>query len=499
MGANELSFLERAILAISPRTAATRARDRIIFETLRAYEGAAKGRRVNGWKAGSTSANSEISVSHVTLRNRARALVRDNSYAARGIRYITNNVVGYGITTTPITGNKKTNKALKDVWRQWAESAQCDADGLHTIYGLQRLAMRAIAESGEVLIRLRRRKSSDGLKVPIQIQLLEADFIDSTKTGTTQGGNILLQGKEYDKIGRLVAYWLFENHPGDSFVVGKSFVSKRVDAEDIIHIYRVDRPGQVRGVSWLAPVIISLRDFDEYEDSQLVRQKIAACFTAFITDNENEDPSKKQETEKMEPGLIYKLPHGQTVTFASPPDVQGYAEFSSVTLHKVSVGLGVPYEGLTGDWSLVNFTSGRMGKVDFYGELDDWQWLMFIPRFCEGIFSWFRDAAIIAGYPADGATARYTPPRRQMTDPTREIPAEIKEIRGGLKSLIQAARERGMDPEEFLDEIKESNQMLDDRKIIVDSDPRKITSSGQAQIEPSDSIPPEDTPAKPKD
>ena len=58
-----------------------------------------------------------------------------------------------------------------------------DADGLNDIYGIQRLAYHAMEQDGEVLIRKRIRLSSDGLPVPLQLQVLEADYIDTAKIG----------------------------------------------------------------------------------------------------------------------------------------------------------------------------------------------------------------------------------------------------------------------------------------------------------------------------
>jgi capsid protein len=76
----------------------------------------------------------------------------------------------------------KNQKAL-DAWKAWAGTTACDADGRHDFYGLQKLVMRAIVESGEVLVRRRFRLPEDGLPIPMQLQILEADYIDTSRTG----------------------------------------------------------------------------------------------------------------------------------------------------------------------------------------------------------------------------------------------------------------------------------------------------------------------------
>lgn len=484
-----VAAVENVIAAVAPKWGFNRARSRIALNTVRGYEAASKGRRTEGWKTSSTSANAETRVGIITSRNRARDLVRNNPYAARGVAFIASSLVGYGIKTTPQSANKKKSPKLLTAWNEWAESKDCDVDGLHNMYGIQELTARTVVESGEALVRRKWRKVPPG-KIPMQIQVLEPDFIDTARDSITTDGGVIIQGIEYDKSGRRVAFWLFDAHPGDGLFIAASrtfHMSHRIPAEDVIHIYRADRPGQVRGVTWLAPIIVRLRDFDEYEDAQLVRQKIAACFTAFVYDQEGAENTgggaKDELFDRMEPALIQRLGPGQNVTLATPPTVQGYNEYTSVTLHGIATGLQVPYEALTGDYSQVNFTSGRMGRTDFFNNLDVWQWNMFIPKFCDGVFDWWLQAASLAGLPAQGATAKHTTPRRSLTDPTREIPAIIKAIRGGLQTLPEAIREMGRDPDEFLDEIAEANATLDRLKITLDSDPRKVTNSGQVQAD----------------
>ena len=75
--------------------------------------------------------------------------------------------------------------------------------------------MRSLVESGEVLVRLRERRVEDGLPVPLQLQVLEADHLDSGKTEELRDGGFILQGIEFDALGRRRAYWLYPTHPGD--------------------------------------------------------------------------------------------------------------------------------------------------------------------------------------------------------------------------------------------------------------------------------------------
>lgn len=484
------SWLDKAIESVAPRYALKRARARVALDLVRKYEGASSGRRTENWKTSSTSPNAEILPALGKLRNRSRDLVRNNGYANKAIRSISANTVGTGIIPQAKTKNKRTKADIQTLWEMWAESTQCDANGMLDFYGIQNLAMREIAEAGEVLIRRRRRPSSAGLPIPLQLQVLEPDHIDTTKNEMLPNGNRVIQGIEFDSTGSRVAYYLHPDHPGDAFYTKTPFaVPERVPASEIRHLFRVERAGQARGIPWGAPAIIRLRDFDEYSDAQLTRQKIAACFTAFVHDPEGSEltDSERDLGERVEPGMIEILPPGKNVTFGTPPIVTGFKEYSDVTLHEVAAAYGPTYEELTGDLSGVNFSSGRMGWLAYWREIEQWRWQVLIPGLCNGVWGWFLDGAQLVGYQTKDVTATWTPPRRQMIDPTKEVPAQIQAIRGGITTLSETIRELGNDPEALLNEKAEDNEKLDDLGLVVDSDPRKVNASGSKQVTTSDS------------
>jgi len=492
------SLLDDFIGIFSPAEKTRRFQHKVYLDMMshrlasRKYEGASRGRRTEGWVTAGTSANVEIKASIKILRERSRDLVRNNPYATRAIEVLASNVVGSGIMTQVKSTSKGNLSRVTDLWGMWTEDGLCDADGVHDFMGLQRLVIRTIAESGGALVR---RIRTNNLLVPFKVQVLEPDFLDSRLSVDSSTKNPIIMGIEFDKdTGVKVAYHIFEQHPGGTgggiFTTG-SFRSNRIPAEDILHIYRMDRPSQVMGVPWLAPAIIRLRDFDEYEDAQLVRQKIAACYSVFIRDMELNDLStetKKIEMgEKVEPGMIEFLPPGKSVEFGKPPEVEGYAEYTTKLLQGISIGVGVPYSSMTGDYSQVNFSSGRMSHIEFGKSIVQWQWMMMIPSFIKPVFNWFLEGIELAGANVRGVSSVHTTPRREMVDPTKEIPAIMKAIRSGLISLPEAVRSFGFDFTHQLKEIADSNAELDKLGIILDIDPRKVSQVGLFQSEPEKS------------
>ncbi|AJE21490.1 phage portal protein [Azotobacter chroococcum] len=451
----------------------------------RGFDGAALGRRNDGWRSTVADANAENAPALARLRNRAREQRRNNPYAERAVTGIADNVVGAGIVPRPLAKSGRSNKRLGELWSAWAASLACDADGLENFYGLQHKIMETVVEAGECLIRRRRRYSSDGLPVPVQLQVLEPDFLDERKDGDIAGTqNRIIQGVEFDALGRRVAYWLHDQHPGANNT-WRTLDSRRVPAEDVIHVFLPKRPGQARGYSWLAPVLQRLRSFDEMEDAIIEQAKIAACFAAFVSKDETQGSPKKGQApliERMEPGIVQELGIGEEISFGTPPTFNGYQAYSWQALHAVAVGLGVPYELLTGDLKGVNFSSGRMGWLHFARRVDVWQWRMLIPQLCDRTWQWFMEAQVLLpGAVLEDVRAEWVPPRRDMVDPKAETENVKERIRNGLTSWPDALRELGVtDPIRHAEQIAEANRLLDEKGLILDCDPRKAASPGSA-------------------
>jgi lambda family phage portal protein len=488
------NLLDRVLLEVAPRWGLGRIRSRAIATTLqRHFEAAQTGRRTQNWTKQHGDANAVNRAAIRDLRAHARDLVRNNAWARRGLRTIGNNTVGWGIQAKPVNAGPRALKNARDRYKDWSESTQCDVEGQQTMSGLQRLAMETAAEAGEALVRRYRRPATDRLAIPLQLQVLEPDHIDTMKDGmrTTNGGRVV-QGVEFDTRGKRVAYWLFSEHPGASGIGSQGSQlfgqSKRVPAEDIRHVYRVDRPGQVRGISWFAPVILNLKDFDEYEDATLMRQKIAACFSVFVTDLlgdsaaiGTQDKTVSPVVETIEPGMINRMLPGQDIKFAQPPVTSDHESFSKTQLRRIASGLGVTYEDLTGDYSSATFSSSRMARLAHWANVHDWRWNMLIPQLCVGVWDWAMEAALIAGYVGERPGSQWTPPPMPMIEPDKEGLAYMRLVRSGAMTLDEMVRQLGFDPDTHWEEYAAALAKLDQLKIILDSDARNTTQSGLAR------------------
>ena len=435
----------------------------------RNYEAGSKSNRLSGWKTNPTDSNASAAMSLPLMRDRSRDLVRNNPHAARIVQSIASHTVGFGII-----GEIQNNDKLEQIWQAWAESTDCDADGKHDLFGLQRLVMRCVVESGECLIRKIPTKiirTDKGVSIPLQLKVLEPDYLDDAKHGVLKTGGLIVRGIEFDATGKLVAYHLLSAHKGNAF--GLKLQSNRVIASDIIHVFRVDRAGQARGVPWLAPIMVKLRELDIFQDALLKRQQLANLFAGFLYDEHPQEASDEisEEVPDLSPGTVFALKTGRRIEFSEPPAANS-GDFVRETLRDIAAGVGITYEELTNDLSQVNFSSARIGFNSMFRNVDQWQWQMMIPTFCNDVGKAFLNAAALASINTNNAVFSWTPPARTLVDPTREIPAMIKAIRAGLKSYPEAMRELGMNSKKVLKEIADNNALVDSLKITLDSDPR---------------------------
>lgn len=455
------NFIDKLIGSINPVAGLRRITAREMLQ--RAYEGASKR---DGWRPRrpGASANSDHMADAATLRVRARALVQNSPYIARGLGSLVANVVGTGITPRSLAKN---GADIDKLWSQFVKRA--DADGRLDLYGLQAAAYRAMEQDGEVLIRLRTRRPEDGLPVPLQLQLLEIDWLDSNKSGNI-GGNTVINGIEYDQLGRVVNYWLFDEHPGEAVSLRRRRSgSSPVPAATMIHLFNPERPGQGRGFTRLAPVIARVRDLTVYEDAELQRKNLetrlsvlatgdAATMGQFANDGpggEPGQPRKDGSLGSLAGGGINLLPAGLNLTVVEPKAAPGYVEYVKYQLHLIAAGWGITYEMMTGDVSEVNFSSGRLGAMEFRRNAEQTQWLLLVPKLCQPIWEAFIRAAELVGkvdtldFAVDWST-----PKWDYVNPVQDVAADLDEIAGGLGTISEKLRRRGFNPELVFTEMK---------------------------------------------
>jgi lambda family phage portal protein len=479
-----LSFLDRAIGVFAPLAAAQRGLARVAMRDVdallaRRFDAASSKGRAQTWRPTGGSANAENYPALDLIRRRARDMAMNDGWGAQICQKLPAKMIGTGILPRADSKDKAVRERARDAWLSFVENS--DPSGQSDFYGQSLLAAATLVRSGEALVRWRIRSKDSGLRVPLQCEVLEPDYLDTRRIEVAQNGNLIIQGVEYDGDGRRVAYWLFPIHPGEvaqiSMIGRAGYQSQRVEARFIDHIYRIDRPGQVRGVSWLAPVLLAMRDVADYEEAELVRKKVAACLAFFVKTNgasaqsvakvvkeQGEDGAKSSRVESVKPGRIHYLDPGQEVDSHDPNQspMTGYADYLATQLRKAAAGVGMTYEGLSGDLSGVNYSSIREGKLDFWELLDAWQYSMIIPQHSRPAWRRVMQVASLAGLKvASDQRAIFTPPKRPWVDPVKDVEAKMLEMRSGLTSWPEEVAASGDDPEDRIEQITTWHPRLD--------------------------------------
>lgn len=470
------NWLDQGIAYIAPRYGLRRAQARIGLDAVRKYEAATQNRHTSGWNATGASANDEVASGFERTRARAREMVRNNEWANSAIRKKTSSMIGSGIVVHPEL------QAERTLWGQFANTTACDPEGRQNFGGLLRLATRSWLESGEVLIRRRTRRLEDGFPVPLQLQVLEADYIDSTKNYVNDA-EFCLMGVVFNFLGQRTAYWLYRNHPGETISYRGRLESLRVPAESVIHMFDAERPGQVRGMSSLAVGMMRGRKTNDYEFAIALRKQVEACFSAFVKTEDTQatiggapldptDSANKPRREKLAAGLITYLKGGEDVTFGAPQASAGEDAFLTYQLRAMAAGWGIPYEVLTGDLSKANFSSNRMGWVDYCLHTEELQWLVLVPQVIQPIRQWFREAAATAGKPVGNKPDTITMPRKPWLKPTDDVAAAREALSGGLTSYGEELRSLGWSSvEEFVEARKRENELFKAAGLEFDTMP----------------------------
>jgi lambda family phage portal protein len=457
------------------------------WRVVRGYAAATDLRSSARWAPSGGSANAEVGMAAATVARRARDAVRNDPYAARVVHLWTGNAFGAGITT------RWPDAPHADAWRRWSDSTACDAEGRLDLYGLQALVMRAVVESGECFVRCLPAEVTPANAVRLRLQVLESDHLDTARTGLVEGRQTL-QGIALGEAGQPLAYWLHRVHPGASWLMpGRTLASEAVPARDVLHVYRKRRPGQLRDVSWLAPVLTRLRDLGGYEAALLMKAKIEACLAAVVTEEGDEaltgtasgllKDAQGRAVEAFEPGMILYRRGAGPVEVMNPSGGGSHAAFARRALEAAAVGAGLTYDQVSGDLTQANYSSLRAGKIEFRRLCEQVQYGMLIPMLVRPIAERIHLQGALLGLwdtdMPDGVS--HVPPAHEMIDPLKDTTALIAQVRAGFVPQPEAVGAFGYDFRQVVEMIRAANALLDGAGLALDTDPRRVAKSGAAQ------------------
>ena len=282
--------------------------------------------------------------------NRA-ALAARHQLAARG-NYQTNNsptaasvadvwttiLVGDGPSVRSGHPDESMRAALEDAWARFYESA--DIEGVHDLAGLISAGVRSLVVNGEALF-----LHVTGPRGEPRLRLLSPEQLDAAMTREVENMESIISGVEFNAAGERIAYHIYRQNP--ELAINMLWMPVRVPASEVIHLFVTATPGQVRGVSWLAPVLTRLQELDRLEDALLARANTAALFGGFVQSLDGTSPFADADqgdprTLSMEPGGMRLLPPGTDVKFPDVPDTGNTEALIRHLLRSIASGAGLP-------------------------------------------------------------------------------------------------------------------------------------------------------------
>lgn len=465
-----------------------------------AYQAAQRRGPNEGWNPNvSSSEDAILAGDAAVIRARARDLVRNNGYVAGAITRIVNNVVHKGInpqikvkTGKGPEKDREVAQSLEKAYKKWAKRVKFKRQ--------LKLDIRHLVTDGEhfSLRYLRPELAKEGI-VPLWVKGAEADQVDASTSTLFSRKNAcnetIRNGIAFNEHDEAVAYYMYPFHPGDVSVVGQTWVDPvRVDARHVSHLYDPNRSSQHRGVSVVAPVVMTMHDIHELTNSELIAARLMAAFGVFISAppsgfNPEElggvDPDKSKNeldelTDYVESGRIQVLPNGAQVQQVdnNRPGPQ-FDAISQTTLRQGASGLGQDYESFSGDYRGSSFSSARSASLETrrgYQVMTD----LLIDEKLDPTF----DMWLLAGR-MSRTLHPDTPEEVSVTwigsgwpwiDPLKDIKAKTEEVALGVTSRTEVAASQGKDFEDVVAQLELENKLLEEKGII----PKRTESQGAA-------------------
>jgi len=355
----------------------------------------------NHWsRADDSDANALITADLGKLRNRARYEVRNNTYAKGIVDTLANDIIGPGPRLQILTDNEKFNRTVEERFTDW--TMHCDYLGIGSLADQLRLVILQLCESGEALIGSQTDSEAKGGNVGYRLLMIEPDrlatpwkFLNNQK---------IRDGIEVNELGKPIAYHINQKHPGSKDIWSAAVLGEfdRIDADQIIHIFRQDRPGQNRGVPWLTPALPLFAKLRRYTLAVVQAAETAADLAAVMKTN-SPDLNVETDIESMDEieiprGTILSLPAGwDTFQFKAEQPSSTYKEFKAEIINEIARCLNMPYNVAAANSAGYNYASGRLDWQVYFRSIRTLQrWIEL--RVCEPILAaWLTEARLYRG------------------------------------------------------------------------------------------------------
>lgn len=487
-----MSIIDRFRALLGQKSDPVEANNQAVLRELEAIRAAYDAAKVDReWISVGESGNAEAvnSPDRERLMLRVRGLERNSDLVNAIVGAYCRNVIGTGlkpqakIAKADGTFNDKLNRKVEEVWEKWANTTACDISQTQTFSEIQEMAIARKLVDGEILVN---KAMVSDRRIPLALQLLEADDIDSGAYG--KKGETVKNGVVIDKYWKPLAYYIKVDDGTDTLQS-----SVKIPADRVIHLFKKTRPKQLRGVSEFAPIAKRIREIGEYEDAEVIGAKIRALISMIIVTPEpgqfRQSPNSAsampnvtdvngKSVKYLERGALQFLTPGSDIkTVGGQGAASNVRDFVQLESRQAAAGMGLSYESVTRDMSQSTYSSARQGNLDDRRTYQAVQQYL-IRHLCMPIWAEWLDAAVLAGevsipnYWQNRDTyvnaVEWVAPGWPWIDPSKDVSSSMMEIRSGMTTLAQVCAEQGKDWQDVLAQLKREQEYAAELGITLD-------------------------------
>jgi len=399
------------------------------------------------------------------LRNRARYEVANNSYARGIILTLANDVIGTGPKLQMLSDDPEADRRIEQEFSTWARAVGL-AEKLRTM-------RMARAEDGEAFAVFTNNPALP-TTIKLDLKLVEADQVttpDMTGFETNQ-----VDGIRFDSHGNPVEYHVLRQHPGD-LGGGTNLDYERVPAESMIHLFRADRPGQVRGVPDIMPALPLFAQLRRFTLAVLAAAETAADFAGILyTDapaGGEADSAEPFEPIELEQRALLTMPGGWKMgqLHAEQPATT-YAEFKREILNEIARCLNMPYNIAAANSSGYNYASGRLDHQTYYKSICVEQSHLEAVVLDRILGAWLNEAVLVSNLLPQWMRSVVLPGHQwfwnshEHVDPAKEANAQATRLTSHTTTLAYEYARQGKDWEAELRQRAKEQKLMKELGLV---------------------------------
>lgn len=368
------------------------------------------------------------------LRDRTRYEVANNSYATGIVNTLANDTIGTGPRLQVLTEDAEFNEAVEREFQLWA-----DATGLAQKLWTMR---RALAVDGEAFAIMSTNipLSHD---VKLDLRLIEAERVASPMLQIDVQNS---DGITFDDFGNPLSYRVRRHHPGGN-IASLSDDADPVHADDMIHLFRTERPEQTRGVPELTPALHLFAQLRRYTLAVLAAAETAADLAGvFESQQPSDDPDELEALDAIDiqKRQIMVAPFGWKLSQlkAEQPTTM-YDSFVKMLLNEIARCLNMPFNIAAANSAGYNFASGKLDHQVYFNSLRIDRRIKFGLMTMDRVFvRWLDEARRIGGlipripngFDIGGIPHEWQWDGHDSLDP-REKTANVAALGGGIATI----------------------------------------------------------------